>query len=49
MRTARLAPITEPSPCLSARGPPCNRQAKRLFQEKFQTGKNRWFFNKLRF
>eukprot|EP00899_Mesostigma_viride_P022884 jgi/Mesvir1/3780/Mv08187-RA.1 len=26
-----------------------NKQTKALFEEKFKTGKNRWFFSKLRF
>jgi large subunit ribosomal protein L27e len=25
------------------------KEAKKLLEEKFQTGKNRWFFTKLRF
>jgi large subunit ribosomal protein L27e len=27
----------------------CAQEAKKLFEEKFKTGKNRWFFSKLRF
>lgn len=26
-----------------------NKEAKALLEEKFKSGKNRWFFNKLRF
>ena len=27
----------------------CAQEAKKLMEEKFKTGKNRWFFTKLRF
>jgi hypothetical protein len=30
-------------------GPRCAQESKKLLEEKFRTGKNRWFFNKLRF
>jgi hypothetical protein len=35
--------------CCAASVPCPPAQAKKLFEEKFKTGKNRWFFNKLRF
>jgi hypothetical protein len=42
--TPRLPRPPAPHPAPASRP-----QAKKLFQEKFQTGKNRWFFSKLRF
>jgi hypothetical protein len=29
--------------------PVAAQEAKKLFEEKFKTGKNRWFFSKLKF
>ncbi len=41
----RAAALTRPVLCTAA----ALQEAKKLLEEKFKSGKNRWFFTKLRF
>lgn len=46
-RDRHICAVSEPRRSVVAAS--CAQEAKKLFEEKFKSGKNRWFFSKLRF